>query len=248
MADPGTTPRANSFGSVAEHYDRFRPGPPLAAAEWLLPVPCALAVDLGAGTGALTRVLAERAEQVIAVEPDPRMLDVLISRSPALPAIRSWAENLPIRSGVVDTVAISSAWHWMDPDLTVAETARILRPGGVLGVIRNGADRSVEWVADLFGPREPVPEGRTPPPARRRFELPTGAPFDGVDRTTIVWELSMTADELVGLIGTYSTTITLAPDQRDAELARVADVAARVVVDGMVTMPMRCRCWRAVRR
>ncbi len=247
MADPSTTPRASSFGSVAENYDRFRPGPPLAAAEWLLPAPCSRAVDLGAGTGALTRVLAERAERVIAVEPDPRMLEVLVRRSPTFSAIRSWAEAIPVRSGAVDAVTVSSAWHWMDPDRTVAETARILRSGGVLGVIRNGADRSVDWVADLFGPRDPAPESRGRP-GRRRFALPAGAPFEGVDRTTMAWELSMTADELVGLIGTYSTTITLAPEEREAEFDRVRGVAAGVVVDGVVTMPMQCRCWRAVRR
>jgi SAM-dependent methyltransferase len=248
MADSGTTVRASSFGSVAEAYDRFRPGPPLAAAEWLLPAPCRRVVDLGAGAGSFTRVLAERADRVIAVEPDARMLDVLRKRSPGVPVVRGWAEAIPLRAGGLDAVTISSAWHWMDPDRTVAETARVLRPRGVLGVIRNGADRSVDWVAELFGPRDPSSGDGEHHHGRRRFELPARAPFDDADRTTIAWSLSVSAEELVGLIGTYSTTITMASDQRDRELDRVRDIASAVVVDEVVAMPMRCRCWRAVRR
>jgi SAM-dependent methyltransferase len=244
MTESGTAVRASSFGSVAESYDRFRPGPPLAAGTWLLPSPCGLAADLGAGTGALTRVLAQRADRVIAVEPDARMLAVLRQRSPDVPVVRSWAEAIPIRSGALDAVAISSAWHWMDPDRTVTETARVLRPGGVLGVLRNGADRSVDWVGDLFGPRDPAPGDRE---RRRRVVLPAGAPFDEVDHITIAWSLPLAAEDLVGLIGTYSTTITMAPDRRERELDRVRRLAAEVVIDGVVTMPMQCRCWRAVR-
>jgi SAM-dependent methyltransferase len=221
MADSGTTVRARSFGSVAEAYDRFRPAPPLAAAEWVLPSPCPLAADLGAGTGALTRVLADRADRVLAIEPDARMLEVLRRRSPDVPVLRSWAEAMPLRPGVLDAVAISSAWHWMDPDRTVAETARVLRPGGVLAVIRNGADRSVDWVEELFGPRDPAPPDREGAGRRRRFQLPAGAPFDDADSTSIAWSLPMTADDLVRLIGTYSSTITMAGDERERELDRV---------------------------
>ena len=67
------------------------------------------------------------------------------------------AEQLPIRSETLDAAMVSSAWHWMDPDRTVAEVGRVLRPGGVLGVIWNGADRSIDWVAELLGTRDPSP-------------------------------------------------------------------------------------------
>jgi len=247
VGDAGTALRANSFGSVAEEYDRFRPGPPPAAVAWVLPSPGGTGVDLAAGTGALTRVLADRADRVIAIEPDVRMLEVLRRRSPRIPAVRAWAEQLPLRSGSVDVVTISSAWHWMDPDRTVDETARVLRPGGVLGVIWNGADRSVEWVTELLGARDPSPGDRGPRRSRHHFELPAGAPFVDVDRCAIPWTMPMTAEELVGLAGTYSSTITMAPDRRARELERVRRVAGEVVVDGLVQMPMGCRCWRAVR-
>ena len=58
-----------------------------------------------------------------------------------------------LRSGTLDAVVVSSAWHWMDTDQTVAEVGRVLRSGGVFGVIRNGPDRPVGWVTELLGAR-----------------------------------------------------------------------------------------------
>ena len=69
--------KAASFGSVAESYDRVRPGPAPAALDWLVPDGCEVAVDLAAGTGLFTRELLGRAARVVAVEPDPRMREVL---------------------------------------------------------------------------------------------------------------------------------------------------------------------------
>lgn len=73
---------ASLFGAVAEDYDRYRPELPEAVLDWLLPSGCRVALDLGAGTGSATRVLARRAPQVIAVEPDPRMRALIAGRAP----------------------------------------------------------------------------------------------------------------------------------------------------------------------
>ena len=249
MAGSGTAERASSFGSVAEAYDRYRPGPPLSAVEWILRSPCGTAADLGAGTGALTRVLAERADRVIALEPDARMLEVLTRRSPEVPAVRCTAEQLPIRSETLDAAVVSSAWHWMDPDRTVAEVGRVLAPGGVLGVIWNGADRSIDWVTELLGSRDPSPGDRNPRRGRHRFELPPRSPFVDLETCTITWSKSMTRDELVGLAGTYSSLITMPADQRERELARIRSVTESVTGGAeVVEMPMSCRCWRTVRQ
>ena len=247
MTETAGTARASSFGSVAASYDRFRPGPPVSAVEWVLPSPVGIAADIGAGTGALTRRVHERADQVIAVEPDIRMLQVLKSRSPELWAIQGWAEHLPIRSGSLDAVTISSAWHWMDPDQTLAELGRVLPSGGVLGVIWNGADRSVEWVSELLGARDPSPGDRDRG-ARHRFELPPKSPFADLEGNLFTWSMAMTWEQLVGLAGTYSSMITMSADTRERELARIEATAASVVGDGTVEIPMGCRCWRAVRR
>lgn len=218
----------------------------MTAVDWVLQSGGGIVADIGAGTGALTRQLDKRAHEVIAVEPDIRMLEVLKSRSREISAIQGWAEELPIRSGSLDAATISSAWHWMNAELTIGEISRVLRPGGVLGVIGNGADRSVEWVAELLGTRDRSPgdmERRT----RRRFELPPRSPFTGIEGNIVKWSMPMTQEQLVGLAGTYSSMITMSPDLRERELARIEAAASAIAADGEVEIPMSCRCWRAVR-
>ena len=239
--------RARSFGAVAAAYDRFRPAPPADAVAWVLRGPCRTALDVGAGTGALTRGLVERADRVLAVEPDPRMLEVLTDRCTGVGAIRATAENLPVASRSVDCVTVSSAWHWMEADRAIAEIGRVLRPGGVLGVVWNGADRSVDWVAALLGRRDPSPAERRPGSAGHHFELPDGSGFAGLESTLLTWSLPVTADELVGLAGTYSSVITMGPEAKAAELARVRALVGAGPPGAPLVLPMACRCWRAVR-
>ncbi len=217
----------------------------MTAVDWVLQSRGGLVADIGAGTGALTRQLLKRVDEVIAVEPDVRMLQVLKSRSPELSAIRGRAEELAIRSGSLDAVTISAAWHWMNADLTVGEIGRVLRSGGVLGVVGNGADRSVEWVAELLGPRDRSPGDRE---RRHRVELPPRSPFTGADGTILKWSMPMTQEQLVGLAGTYSSMITMSPDMRERELSRIEGVASSIAADGEVEIPMSCRCWRAIRQ
>ena len=73
LPDDEKAKRSGSFGEFASLYERYRPGPPIAAAEWMLPEGCRSVADLGAGTGALTRLLVDRVGEVIVVEPDDRM-------------------------------------------------------------------------------------------------------------------------------------------------------------------------------
>jgi ubiquinone/menaquinone biosynthesis C-methylase UbiE len=67
--DELTTRRSESFGGVATAYERFRPGPPPAAIAWMLPDSARTVVDLGAGTGAMTKDLVGKVARVIAIEP-----------------------------------------------------------------------------------------------------------------------------------------------------------------------------------
>jgi SAM-dependent methyltransferase len=161
------------------------------------------------------------------------------------------AEYLPVADRSVEAVTVSSAWHWMDTGTTSAEIARVLRPDGVLGILWNGPNRSVDWVGQLLeGGDRPAADadGRRD---RHRVELPPGAPFEDLETCVITWSLPMTREELVGLTGTYSRVITLPPDQRAVEMAHIEDrVAASPLLSGQsaIEMPMSCRCWRAIRQ
>jgi hypothetical protein len=120
----------------------------------------------------------------------------------------------------------------------------------VLGVVWNGADRSVEWVGTLLGRHDPSPGDPSRPRGRHRFALPPDAPFADLETTTLTWSLPMTDDELVGLAETYSSMITLPAERRAAETARIRGLVAGhrpTRPDGTFDVPMGCRCWRAVR-
>src|SRR4029077_16209469 len=97
----------------------------------------------------VTRELTGRARRVIAVEPDERMRAVLTARSPRAEVLAGRGEDIPLPDASVDAVVISAAWHWLDPALAVPEIARVLRPGGRLGVIWVSRDGRVPWVAEF---------------------------------------------------------------------------------------------------
>jgi ubiquinone/menaquinone biosynthesis C-methylase UbiE len=144
---------AIGFGRAAADYERGRPGYPPAAIELLAEQlglwPGSRIVDLAAGTGKLTRALDGRGWRVIAVEPVPAMRAQLCTAVPGVVVLDGTAERLPLRDGSVDAVLVAQAFHWFDVEAATAEIARVLTPGGGLGVIRNGWDRSVAWVDDV---------------------------------------------------------------------------------------------------
>jgi SAM-dependent methyltransferase len=244
--------RRLSFGSVAADYDRYRPAPPSQALDWLIPPDAQAVLDLAAGTGAVTRELVGRVARVIAVEPDERMRAVLGARCPEAEVLAGRGEDIPLPDASVDAVVISAAWHWLDPERAVPEITRVLRVGGVLGVIWNSRDAREPWVAEFntFA-RESREADRRPdgaPGTRRRREVtfPPGTPMSPVEEHSVEYSLPMTKDELLGLLGTYSGVITLSPGRR-ADFSR----RVRAFLDrqqwGRIDLPMVCRCVRSMR-
>jgi SAM-dependent methyltransferase len=243
-----------SFGAIATDYDRLRPPPPAAAVDWLLPAGCRVAIDLAAGTGLLTRLLAARVAQVIAVEPDARMAAVLRARSPGVRVVRGRGEAIPVPDASADGVFVSSAWHWLDPGRAVPEIARVLRDGGRFGVIWTGRDRQVDWVRELDGadgPSGPAAggAGAAPPRARRReITLPDTGLFGHIATASFEFTRTMTTGALVDMLATYSRVITASPEDRAAGLARArAALEQRFPGDDEIEVPMRAFCWRADR-
>lgn len=103
--------RRLSFGSVATDYDRYRPGPPPQALDWLVPPDAQAVLDLAAGTGAVTRELIGRAARVVAVEPDERMRAVLAASCPEAEVLAGRGEDIPLPAASVDAVVIRAARH-----------------------------------------------------------------------------------------------------------------------------------------
>jgi SAM-dependent methyltransferase len=240
-----------SFGAIAEEYDGLRPQAPRQAVDWLVPPGCAVAVDVGAGTGLFTRRLAGRAAQVIAVEPDARMRKVLTARSPGVRVIEGRGESIPLPDAAADAVFVSTAWHWMDHEQAVPEAARVLRDGGRLGLIWTSRDREVDWLRDLSALRsKDTAEPESGDRFRRRlyFELPETPVFQNIARETFQFVRTMTVEDVVAMLGTYSRAIVASPEDRSRGLAdaRLA-LEARFPGADTIDVPMRAWCWRADR-
>jgi SAM-dependent methyltransferase len=243
-----------SFGAIADDYDRLRPEPPDAAVDWLLPEGCRVAVDLGAGTGLLSRALARRVPQVVAVEPDERMAAVLRARSPGVRVLQGRGEAIPLPDASADGVFVSSAWHWMDPQRAEAEIARVLRDHGRFGMIWTGRDRSADWVRELDSLARPGDAdgqaagdraGRRP--GSREITLPGGL-FGNAETASFTFTRAMSVSDFLGMLATYSGVITASPADRAAGLARAsAALEQRFPGAEQIEVPIRSQCWRADR-
>jgi SAM-dependent methyltransferase len=243
--------RALSFGAIAEDYDRFRPGPPMAALEWILPPGAGAVVDIGAGTGALSRLLVPDVDLVVAVEPDARMAAVLARRVPEAKVVSARAEMMPLRDGGSDAVVGSSMWHWVDEDRTAFEAARVLRPDGVLGLLWSGPDRSHPGLTELLAVAGPPGGGAADRSRWRQVHLPDDAPFSEPDMHTVRWTATVSPDQLVELACTYSRVIVMPDSQKTALRRRLTDVVRHhptFAGRSRIELPMGCRCWKAVRR
>jgi SAM-dependent methyltransferase len=240
--------RASSFGSIASDYDRLRPSPAPEAVDWMVPAGCQIAVDLAAGTGKLTRQLATRVPHVVAVEPDPRMREVLAVRSPEVTVLAGTGEQIPLEDAGADALFVASAWHWLDLDRAVPEIARVLADGGRLGVCWTSRDRGVEWVRDLDrGPDDPPWDGAAERDHRavRRRSLDELPGFGAAQGANFGYDRRMALEDIVAMVATYSAVITAADDvrQRVLDSARTK-LQARFPGQIEIDVPTRTWCWR----
>jgi SAM-dependent methyltransferase len=264
--------RAASFGAAASLYERYRPGPPGEVVDWILPRHVARVVDLGAGTGALTRLLIDKADEVVAVEPDDRMRSVLTEEIPGVRAVMGRGESMPLPDGCADAVLASSSWHWMDPVPTLHEVGRILVPGGILGALWSGPDpegpflvQAQALLAEQSKGDNSASSDRTGDPGSSEFaslimgdalrpvsslEIPLGVPFDPPEHEVFMWDVALNADDMVGLLGTLSWIITMSEETRQGVIAEARRLLRELLgVEGDVTVDVAFRsdAWRSRR-
>jgi SAM-dependent methyltransferase len=248
MRPAGPDPRARqaaAFGAAAVEYERARPQYPEAALDWLLPAGARRVLDLGAGTGKLTRQLAACGLEVIAVEPLRGMREQLERALPDVRALAGRAEAIPLPDGAVDAVLVAQAWHWVDLERAVPEVARVLRPGGQLGLVWNTRDERVAWVREfgeiLRGGAEIDMQASDPA---------VGPPFGTIERLDVPWLQRLHPATLLDLARSRSYVITLAPEEREALLARVEallDTHPALAGRGEVELPYVTECSRTRR-
>jgi len=144
---------AEGYSRGADTYVRGRPDFPPAALDWLRDElglqPGRTAIDLGAGTGKFTRLLMKTGARVVAIEPVAAMRNRLVGELPGVTALPGQAQHMPLPDSSADAVICAQSFHWFANAESLAEIRRILKPGGVLGLIWNVRDQSVHWVARL---------------------------------------------------------------------------------------------------
>jgi ubiquinone/menaquinone biosynthesis C-methylase UbiE len=205
---------ARSFESIGADYDRYRPGFPDRAAEIILPTEVDTVLDLGAGTGKFTELLTARAARVVAVEPSEAMLDVLRQTLPAVEAVIGSAEHIPVSDDSVDAVVVAQAFHWFDRDPACREIARVLVPGGVLGLLWNHSDPACEWDRACHRIAHPAVGESDATTSSAADELPG---FEFARHETVSWREQLSRTTYVRRWATVSSFL-VADDAKRAEM------------------------------
>jgi SAM-dependent methyltransferase len=239
--------RARSFDRAAAEYERTRPDYPPAVLEALPLGEDAEVLDLGAGTGKLTRVLTPRYRRVVAVEPLDGMRAILERVVPAAESRAGSAEAIPLPDASVDGVFAGQAFHWFANDQAIAEIARVLRPGGVLALIWNSPDDDrpsplpegyQAYLKELHDAGLSIFEGAPP-----WQDVIAHGPFGEVHEAAVPHDHVLDRAGVLDNARSVSWIASLPDDEREAVLQRLDELLS----DGPFAIPNRANAMWAVR-
>jgi SAM-dependent methyltransferase len=245
---------AAGFETDADRYARGRPDYPVEVAGWLRERlhlgPGKSVVDLGAGTGKFTKRLIETGAEVTAVEPAAAMRAKL-GEINGLAVLEGSAEAIPLPDGSVDAIVCAQAFHWFATRPALAEMARVLKPGGMLGLIWNSHDNSVPWVKALGDAVSPY-EGDAPRfrsgKWREAFPAPGFAPLYEEEFTNS--QVGSAEQVVVDRMFSISFIATLPQSERDAvghKLRAIVDAEPSTAGRKEISIPYRTFAYSAVR-
>jgi SAM-dependent methyltransferase len=239
-----------SFGSVAELYDRARPSYPERLIDDVVAYAGTAAgaglnaIEVGAGTGKATVLLAARGVSVLAIEPSDEMARIAQRRCQDFPSVtvqRSEFEHARFEPGAFDLLYSAQAWHWIDPQLRYHRARDALARAGALAAFWNRIDwRRCECVEDLAaayesaGVQYDVYNATYPDPTadvvlerewHEQIDAATG--FEDAETRSYEWVWSYSADLYLELLGTMSTYLVLEPQRRESLFAEIAAAIER---------------------
>jgi SAM-dependent methyltransferase len=222
---------AAGFSSAADVYERARPSYPPTAVEWIAKRaalgPGRTVLDLGAGTGKLTRLLVPTGARVIAVEPLAEMRAKLEEVLPGVVALEGTAEDLPLGDGAVDVIACAQAFHWFNLALALPELHRVLADDGLLVLVWNtrDLDDSLQGAIEaLLGPHRGAVSAQFDDGWRALVE--SSRLFGPVERRSFVFEQLVTVEDVVGRAASTSFVAAMPDAEREVLLEQVRGLAA----------------------
>jgi SAM-dependent methyltransferase len=224
---------AAGFGAAAEVYERARPSYPVEAVDWMVERtglgPGTTIVDVGAGTGKLTRLLLGTGARVIAVEPLPEMRARLVDVVSGVAAVDGTAEELPLSDGSADVVAVAQAFHWFNHERALPEIHRVLRPGGRLVLFWNMRDLENRVQAGVEALLRSARLGvDTQRAGNWRKALEQSRLFGPAEERTFPYEQLFTADDLADRVASTSFVAAMPENERGRLLDEV-----RALADGL---------------
>lgn len=237
-----------TFGSVAELYDRARPTYPAAVFDDLAELarlePGSRVLEVGPGSGKATVELGRRGYAVTGVELSPELAEIARRNAPGAEIVVADFDLWQPAEADFDAVVAFTAFHWIAPELRFAKPAQLLRPGGALGVVatrhvRNDDPFWLESQAD-YDAVVPHPNNGPPPLPDEMAPLEVDEElFPTVERRRHAVETVYSPDEYIALIGTYSENIGLPAAQREELFRRLhARVAAQGTLRKLVVFEL----------
>jgi SAM-dependent methyltransferase len=239
-------------------YEAARPSYPPEAVEWFVEHlrigPGRRVADVAAGTGKLTRLLAPAGADLLAVEPVEGMRATFRRLLPGIPLVAATSEAMPFGPATLDAVTVAQAWHWFDHERATAEMARVLPPGGCLGLVWNARDRAEPWVDEVWTIMDRV-EKRAPWRDHENWRDSAlaggGMPGFGELHEGEFRHVQQTTPEgMVQRVASVSHVAVLPDGERQAVLDEVREVmATHPAVRGRTTVeiPYRVDCFWAER-
>lgn len=232
------------FDRAAQAYTKGRPDYPSQALDFLASDlgfgPSTRLLDVGAGTGKFTHLLAQRRWNVTAVEPVAGMRAEFQKQVPDVKIFEGSAESLPFQDGAFDAVVVAQAFHWFRGREALREFHRVLAPGGRLVLIWNARDESVPWVQTLTALLAPF-EGETPRYTSGRWREAFAQPsiFTPLHSKSFRHDQQGNVDILVDRVASISFVAALDGPEKTELLSNVRALGESVAPDSTLTIPYR---------
>ena len=238
------------FDRVADAYDAGRPGYPdelyraLSEASGV-DLDGATPVDIGAGTGILTRALRVRGSQVIAVDPGVEMLARLVSKTAGeqgtpVAAVLADGNALPLADGVADLVTYAQSWHWLDPVSSIAEARRVLRPdGAIAGCWNFNHAAQAEWLAAYEARLAEAVPAYYGPAVEEWSVPPIAAAFEVIEERWIPWTRLVGIEDFLLDLRSHSYMAALSADRADELVEGQRAELRKAFPEGVLSVPMR---------